>query len=722
MDALGKAVLGFTMQCAQCHTHKYDPIKHDDYYRVLAFMNNCYERQMIVYTPKEREARDRILRQIAAIEDDLRRQEPEWREQLTAWEAEVRDDQPQWTVLSIENAGDNAQRYTRRDDGSLLAQGYSPPEQTALFSAETDLPEIRSFRLETLTDPVLPAGGPGRGTDGRLALTEFRVQVASKKAPEEKTWVKFVRASADFSNERRQLGPRFAKRNGPPGFTGPVEYAIDDDPTTAWGIDAGAGRRNADRKAVFVADRNLAFPEGTILTFHLAQQHGGFYEIEIVYEAVNLGRFRISVTGADAEADPLPSHVRAILPVPPGDRTDEQQRALFSYWRTTVPEWKEFNARIETLWRQHPEGATQLVLQERETPRQTYRLDRGDFFKPVEPVTPGVPGFLHPWPKDAPPTRLNFARWLVDRQSPTAARAIVNRLWQAYFGAGLVSTSDDLGSQGALPTHPQLLDWMAVELMDHQWSLKHLHRLIVSSATYRQSSVSTDELRQRDPDNLLLARAPRLRVDAELVRDIHLAASGLLNPQVGGPSVFPPAPLFLFQRPVSFGPKPWDLDEGPDRYRRGLYTFRYRSVPYPAIQVFDAPSGEFAVVRRSRSNTPLQALTTLNEPLFVECARALAQSTVLEGGASDRGRLVYAFRRCLSRKPTADEMDVLLGVLEEQLAWFSDGNHDPASVLRGENGEPPAKPPTEQGDAEELAAWTVVSRVLLNLDETITKE
>jgi hypothetical protein len=367
---------------------------------------------------------------------------------------------------------------------------------------------------------------------------------------------------------------------------------------------------------------------------------------------------------------------------------------VFSYWRTTVPEWKEANERIAALWREHPEGSAQLVLQTREQARITHVLARGDFLQPGKQVQRGVPAFLHPPPPDAAPNRLTFARWLVDRNSPTTARAAVNRVWQTYFGIGLVETAEDLGTRSSPPSHPELLDWLAVEFMDKGWSLKALHRLIATSAAYRQSSRLTPELLARDPYNRLLARGSRFRVEAEIVRDIALAASGLLNPKVGGPSVYAPAPDFLFLPPASYGPKVWDEAKGEDRYRRALYTFRYRSAPYPMLQTFDAPTGETSCVRRVRSNTPLQALVTLNEPLFVESAKALAKRTLREGGYTDADRLAYAFRRCLARKPTPAEADELLTFVARQ----------------------------ERRLGDRVAAWTALSRVLLNLDETITKE
>ena len=351
--------------------------------------------------------------------------------------------------------------------------------------------------------------------------------------------------------------------------------------------------------------------------------------------------------------------------------------------------------------------------------RPTHILARGDFLKPTKQITPGVPAFLHPLPKDAPPTRLTFARWLVDKRSPTTARSIVNRVWQAYFGQGLVPSSEDLGKQSEAPSHPELLDWLAVEFMDRGWSLKTLHRSIVTSATYRQSSAVTPELLSRDPYNRLLAHAPRLRVEAEVVRDIALAASGLLNSKVGGPSVFPPAPGFLFEPPSSYGPKNWYEDKDEDRYRRALYTFRFRSVPYPMLQTFDAPNGDMSCVRRSRSNTPLQALVTLNEPLFLESARALALQTLESGGSTDAQRLDFAFRRVLARHPSPAERDELLGFVSKQQKRLQEGwlsAPDLAGMKSSETKLPPSATPVQ------VATWTALSRALLNLDEAITKE
>jgi mono/diheme cytochrome c family protein len=721
MDAIGKGVLGLTIQCAQCHTHKYDPLTHDEYYRMFAYLNDSHEANVAVYTPEEQRARAEIFRQILEIEDGLKHTTPDWAERMAAWEKSVSAGQPEWVV--IQPVGDDistgGQKYLPLPDGSILAQGYAPTKHRFKMSVRTDLKSITAFRLELLNDPNLPLGGPGRSIKGTGALTEFEVEAAPADAPEKVKKVQFEKATADLNLPETPLEAIYDDKSGKKRVTGPASFAIDGKDLTAWGVDAGPVRRNLPRKAVFTLKEPVSYPAGTVLSIYLKQNHGGWNSDD--NQNNNLGRFRLSITDAPgAEADPLPRDARAALSVPTDQRTPAEAAAVFSAWRATVAEWKDANDRIEALWAKHPEGSTQLVLREREVPRMTHILQRGDFLRPLKPVEPGVPSFLHPLPPDAEPTRLTFARWLVDRQSPTTARAVVNRVWQAYFGTGLVGTSEDLGTQSETPSHPELLDWLAVELMDRGWSLKALHRTIVGSSTYRQSSRVTPERLAKDPYNRLLSRGPRFRLDAELVRDVALAASGLLDPRVGGPSVFPPAPEFLFQPPVSYGPKIWPASKGSDRYRRAVYTFRYRSVPYPVLQTFDAPNGDFACVRRPRSNTPLQALATLNEPEFLDCARALALRTVREGGPSEADRVRYAFRRCLARTPTAAESDALLDLLRKEAARFDGGGLDPWDLVAGDSAERPALP--DGATPARLAAWTVVSRVILNLDETISKE
>ncbi len=773
MDAICKGVLGLTIQCAQCHSHKYDPLTQVEYYRLFAFLNNCDEGNVAVYTPADQMRRAEILRRIQEIEARLRHERPDWPQRLAEWEAQAVAAQPEWRIVRPELDASGGQKHTLLDDGSILAAGYAPTKHTTDFTVRVDGGPVTAARLEHLNDPNLPRGGPGRSIFGLCALTEFRVEVAPADNPTARQAVKIASAAADVNPAEKELDPIFDDRSKKRRVTGPVGYAIDGKDDTAWGLDVGPGRSNVPRQSVFVFEKPVAYPQGAILTFHLVQNHGGWNSDD--NQNLNLGRFRFSVTGAQAPAAGLlPAATQAAIDVPSVQRSPAQAAALFSAWRATVPEWSAANEAIEQLWREHPQPSTQLVLLERETPRSTHVLDRGDFLKPTERVEPGVPDFLHALPSGAPLNRLTFAYWLVDQRSPTTARALVNRVWQTYFETGIVRTSEDLGLQSEAPSHPELLDWLAwsfvrgsmdvwkygradgrtngrsdavaagpapstrphVQTPTHSparpWSLKALHRLIVTSATYRQSSSWYPRwVAQRpesgptnpvsvDPENRLLWRGARFRMEGEIVRDIALAASGLLNTKVGGPSVFPPAPEFLFQPPASYGPKQWPLSTGEDRFRRALYTFRYRSVPYPALQAFDTPPGEQSCVRRVRSNTPVQALTTQNEPLFVECARALALKAIQEGGTGDGERLTYAFRRCVARTPRAEESRTLLELLERQEERFAGGKPDPWALIAGDVKERPTLP--EGVTAARHAAWISVARVLLNLDETITRE
>jgi hypothetical protein len=338
---------------------------------------------------------------------------------------------------------------------------------------------------------------------------------------------------------------------------------------------------------------------------------------------------------------------------------------------------------------------------------------RGDFLRPGVPVTPGVPAVLHDLPEGVTaPNRLDLARWLMDPDNPLTARVIVNRAWQRFFGTGLVETDNDFGTQGSPPSHPELLDWLASELIREQWSMKALHRLIVTSATYRQSSQSRADLVAADPRNRLLARQSRLRLEAEVIRDASLSASGLLSDKIGGPPVHPPQPdgIYVFTQNA----KPWQESTGEDRYRRALYTQFWRSSPHPMLPTFDVPDANSACTRRNRSNTPLQALTLANDRGFMELAQALAGRVLAEAPSYDDGRVRYAFDCVLGREPEESETATLKGYLEDQRAHFVD-NAEVAALLS------PASLPDNLSPADG-AAWTLLARVLLNLDEFITRE
>jgi len=702
MDTLGKSVLGLTIGCTQCHNHKYDPISQEEYYQMFAYLNNDNEPWRVVYTSNELKQRAHVLQGIQELEGKLKHENPDWRERLLAWADSVKGNQPKWTTLFFEDDPSGGEKAIRQKDGSILAQGYAPTKSEVKFVVKVDkqTPKtISAFRLELLNDPNLPAYGPGRSVKGLAALTEFTAQM---KVGDKVTPLKFIRATADFGEaENTPLASyaRYKESDKDDRVTGPVSYAIDGNAKTAWGIDAGPGRRNVPRKAVFVLEKPIQIQPDSELTVSLSMKHGGWNSDDL--QTMNLGHYRISATmAADAQADPLPASVRVWV-----EKRDAAQQAMnaeaslsvpFAYFRSTVAEWKGVNDQIEVLWKQHPEGTTSLVLDARREPRMTHLLKRGDFLKPGDRVTTGVPVMLNnPLPKKADGSRLTFARWMVSDKAPTTARAFVNRVWQAYFGTGLVDTPEDFGLQGSKPSHPELLDWLAVDFMEKGWSIKDLHRLIVSSETYQQNSQITPALLEKDPYNRLLARGPRFRVEGEVVRDIQLAVSGLLNPSLGGRSVMPPAPEYLFEKPASYAPFPWKVEADDQKYRRSVYVFRRRSTPFPFLGTFDVPNGETACVKRAKSNTPLQALMTLNETLSMEAAEHLALRMIQEASGDDAKAITCGFTLCTGRAPSEKESQLLLDLLKRQ------------------------RESAKEGDAKPMV---VVARVLLNLDETITKE
>ncbi len=382
-------------------------------------------------------------------------------------------------------------------------------------------------------------------------------------------------------------------------------------------------------------------------------------------------------------------------------RTVSQERGLMELFLGQEPSLKQEYAVLAELRRREPKFATSMVVSERQkNRRETHIHLGGDFTRKGDTVRPAVPAVLPPLSADGDKlSRLELARWLVDRRNPLTARVTVNRIWQAFFGAGLVETDNDFGLQGTPPTHPELLDWLATELMDSGWSLKALKRRIVLSATYRQSSKARPDAAKVDPNNRLLARQARLRLDAELIRDAALEASGLLSRSIGGPSVFPPQPDGVMK--VGQMKREWKASDGADRYRRGLYTFFWRATPYPALTVFDAPNATQVCTRRNRSNTPLQALTLLNDQAFVEIAHALASRVLNEASQDDEGRVRYLFRLCLAREPSTREAQAMERLLSQERA---EGASD--------DGE----------SAAEDQAWLTAARVVLNLDEFITRE
>ena len=596
------------------------------------------------------------------------------------WLSRERAATPVWQTPRVLEARSNSPLLTPKPDGSVLASGDITKSDTYELSLAAVGAPITAIRLEALPDESLPARGPGlayyEGPRGDFFMGEFQVTANGIPVP--------------FSKATESYG-----RNGF-GASASAALAIDGDPQTGWST---SGREGERHQAVFLPREPI--PAGATLRVKLL--FGRHY-------ACSLGRFRISVTDhpGGAAARDLPEEVERLLGLADSRLTPVDRDRLRAECLLHRPELADARQEIERL-RKPPGRTTTLVLRERppENPRPTFIHKRGEYLQPTDRVEPGVVSIAGPLPPDAPRNRLGFARWLVSTNNPLTARVTVNRQWQAFFGNGIVRTMEDFGFQGESPSHPELLDWLAVEFMRQGWSTKRLHRMIVLSATYRQASTVSPALLARDPENRLMARGPRVRLEAEVVRDAMLRSAGLLSLKMGGPSVYPPQPSGVTE--VAYGSPRWPVSTGEDRHRRSVYTFIKRTAPFALFNTFDAPTGESCLARRDSSNTPLQALTLLNDPLLVEVAQAMGRS-LAEGKGTAAERIRAAFRRCLTRSPDPAETAALEQFLERQMSRFG-ADAAAAAQVAGEGGAP----------APERAAWTTLVRALLNLDESITK-
>ncbi len=609
--------------------------------------------------------------------DEERRQQA-LREAFDAWVKDQRNRAVRWQVLRPARAESEVPRLTIEPDHAVFVSGDMTKRDEYQLDFRDAPRGVRAIRLEALPDERLPDRGPGRvyyeGRAGDFFLSEITVE--SPEGPA--TWRS---ANHSFANTR------FVSAN-----------AIDGDPQSGWAI---AGEQGTRIVAVFELDEPLWTDNWTLRL--LFERH----------YAAGLGRFRIAVTTDprdDYPASDLDDEILALLHRPTETWSPDEQRRMYETFLLRTPQLAEAHKQLDRLRRSMPKPTLTLVMQERpaDHTRPTFMHHRGEYLDPTEQVRPGVPVVLPPLDKQLPHNRLGLAKWMFQPDHPLTARVAVNRHWAAIFGTGLVATVDDFGLQGELPSHPELLDWLAVEFATTGWSVKQLHRLMVTSATYRQASRVTPELRQLDPQNRLLARGPRGRLEAEQIRDSVLAASGLLKHRLGGPSVFPPQPDSVTSEGL-FGKFQWTTSTGDDRYRRTLYTFSKRTAPFAFSDTFDAPSGEACVARRDRSNTPLQALNLLNDPMFMEAAQALGGSFAnRQGSLSDRMRQL--FEQCLSRPPEPDELTVLMEFFQTQRRHLRSGQLN-ATALAGEG----------RGDPVERAAWTALARVILNLDEMVTR-
>ncbi|MEM7313103.1 MAG: PSD1 and planctomycete cytochrome C domain-containing protein [Planctomycetota bacterium] len=728
--------LGLTMGCARCHDHKFDPISQEDFYSVFAFFNGVPEkgkegrkgyadpylrvavrcRQGEYESLKDSAANlDRQLKQFTVSDESLN----EWAEEAAAILAA--EEYPWETVNPTRLTSNESLDFERQEDGSfLVAEKTRLPTYTVEIKP-TSTTLITGIQLEALTHPVF--NGRLSTGNGNIVLTEFSVaqQLADSANINP---IKIAAAYADYAQNRY-----------------PVSDSIDGRKNTGWAVDGNT--RKQDRRAVYRFAEAVEVKPGDKLIVNM--EHTSRYPNH------SIGRFRLSLTSTKAPGlgnnAGFPTDIAKRLQMPHDSWSRKDVAAMRNYYRTVADETAELRAdatAAKDALKQFEKDHTTyvMVMREMKKPRETFVLNRGVYNQPAKQVTAKVPAtLLGDLPDGAPANRLGFARWLVSGQHPLTARVVVNRYWAMLFGNGLVPTVEDFGLQGEYPTHPQLLDWLATEYPRLGWDTKELLKLIVNSATYRQSSKVTPESDERDPQNRLLSRMSRVRLPAESIRDLAVFASGKMNRTIGGPSVKPYQPDGLW-REISFQDKKrstdfYVQDKGDKLYRRSLYTFWKRSVPPPSMSVFDAPSREACVLRRSTTNTPLQALTLMNDVTFVEASRLLAERTLLSATVSGKalaagGRelesgpisskqadiaLRFAFATLLSRQPSESELAILQRGYSTRRQYFEKNPKAAESLIAvGDTQPDKSLPPVD------LATMSTCVMNILNLDETITRE
>jgi hypothetical protein len=623
--------LGATLGCAQCHDHKFDPYLAKDFYSFEAFFADVEEEPVGRRKPQalpggaERPLFEALEAEVERIEDELEEKKPD-----EAWEESIRRTPVCWTTLEpVEVSSERGTRVLiQGNDFSLIAtpNGPMPPSDTYTARFTTALRGITAFRLEAVPFEDLPKGGPGRDPEGGFVVSGIEIEQAGN-------------LPIDF---RSQAGP--------------------------WTLAAADGETH---RILLETVSPVGTEAETNFTLALRQDAGG---------GRTLGRFRVSAT---ASTEPIcrdlgpgvSRDLKAIAETPPSERTEGQEEELESFYRATAPELAPLRARLRAAALRRDavlEKIAQSYITTTQYPEPVRVLPRGNWLDESGPVVaPSVPQFLPQIETGGRrATRLDLARWLVSRENPLTARVFVNRVWKLFFGQGLSRTLEDLGSQGEWPTHPELLDALAVDFMESGWDVKRLVRTLVSSSAYRRSSTASRELLERDPYNRFYARQSRIRLEAEMVRDNALAVAGLLSRKSGGPSVFPHQPPGYWSF-LNFPPREWEDSAGEDQHRRGLYTWWQRSFLHPSLLAFDAPSREECVAERTRSNVPQQALVLLNDPTYVEAARAFADRIVERGGESLEARIDWAFEQALSRDPREDEVRILSDLYRKHEDWTS---------------------------------------------------
>ena len=702
VETTGTVWMGLTFNCCRCHDHKFDPFTQREYYQLSAYFNSFDEsggtdsypqaRPVLSLPTPAQEQRIADLKsreqsanqQRAELEQKLRAAQPEW--EKTFADAGGKLATPEWTPLvPNEMTSEAGALLASVSEDAILVSGPNPAQDSFSLTLPLKRPSITGFRLEALPDPSFVNSGPGRADNGNFVLSEFKVLLDGKPVP-------LTAISGDYEQ---------------PGF--PVSATVDGKNETGWAVASEFGKPHT---ALFEA----RVPQGADLA---NRQIVIRLEFRSPHVSHVLGKFRISATDSPAATfRPVPEGVRTALALAADQRNDAQKKELADYYLNSNTALGDAKRQTEATQKAREQAerevATTMIVRDLAQPRETFILIRGAYDKFGDKVAIGVPATLPALAADAPPNRLALARWLVSPEHPLTARVTVNRYWQLFFGTGIVKTAEDFGVQGEKPSHPELLDWLAREFLESGWNVKHIHRLIVSGAAYRQSSKVSPALAERDPENRLLARGPRYRLPSWLIRDQALAAGGLLVDKIGGPPVKGYQPPGIWEE-ATFGQIRYVQEQGEALYRRSLYTF-WRRIVGPTM-FFDVANRQTCTVKILRTNTPLHALVTLNDVTYVEAARGLAQGVLLGSAGDDAARIGEAFRRVTARSPKPAELEILTRRLAALRQAFSRDEEGAKKLLAvGESKPDPKLAPAE------LAAWTSLATILMNLDETISKE
>ncbi|HWB06441.1 MAG TPA: PSD1 and planctomycete cytochrome C domain-containing protein [Verrucomicrobiales bacterium] len=720
VKSIGTTWLGQTFMCSECHDHKYDPMTARDFYSLGAFFADIEEVAVgkrgdgiPVMTGDAAKKHGELTKRVEELERDLAAPHPELASVQAAWEKQVLEGVSkagEWTAVKfVKLEAPKETTLEQQENASILAKSSKEGQGTYVLTTDALSGVIAGFRLEALPHDSLPAKGPGRAVNGNFVLTEFAVKI--KRAGGAVEPLKFKAAHADHEQASgAEASPYKAWR---------AAAVIDGDAKGkqfGWAILPEAGKAHELSLAL---EKPVTLAQGDAVIVELLQNHES--------KTHGLGHFRISTTPsaevASAAATQPPPDVLNLVRLASDKRNDGQRKQIMGYFRGVAPEFAEVRTNLASAKKEKADleaAADRCLVTNAMTSLRTVRiLPRGDWQNETgEVVLPSTPRYLGNIQESTKEKRLNrrdLAGWLISRQNPLTARVFVNRLWKLFYGAGIVKSLDDLGTQSELPEYQSLLDWLACEFMDSGWDVKHMVRLMVTSAAYRQSSKATPEALAADPQNRHLARGGRWRLDAEFVRDNALAISGLLVHTVGGPSVKPYQPRGYWEN-LNFPQREWDNSKDANQWRRGLYTWWQRSYVQPSLLAFDAPTREECAADRTRSNIPQQALVLLNDMTYVEAARVFATRILAEGGANDGARLAWAWREATLRDPDKTEVTALAEILGRHRAKFAIDKKAAAEAVKAGYAKP-----AEGVAAPELAAWMSVARVILNLSETITR-